>query len=122
MASVQHLEDRHPEGSIEALLERLPKRERPRADLVNLLRALPQRRLQALMRRHTSGDVNPRKPGVPDLVVYKTTPDGRPFAFRFVEVKRPNERLLPHQSAEIRFMRSIGMRAGVFRLKEVSHP
>jgi VRR-NUC domain len=75
-------------------------------------------RLRRLARRHAGGDVDPRHPGVPDLLVFKKSPAGTPYAFRFIEVKRPKERLRAHQSAEIAFMRKLGMRAGVLRLVE----
>lgn len=118
MAELRGLERRHPIEPFDALLERLVPPERPRAGLVKALRALPERRLDQLVNRHSNGDVDPRKPGVPDLFVFKTAADGRLFAPRFVEVKRPDERLLPHQAAELAFMRSIGLKAGVFRLRE----
>ncbi len=116
MGQLRYLEGRHPAATLDELLDRLAPLERPRSGLVRALRALPPRRLDQLIDRHANGAVDPRKPGVPDLAVYKQ--GSRPCAFRFVEVKRPDERLLPHQAAEIRFMRSIGLRAGVFRLKE----
>jgi hypothetical protein len=39
--------------------------------------------------------------------------------FLFVEVKRPDEHLMAHQAAELAFMRSLGLEAGVYRLREV---
>jgi VRR-NUC domain-containing protein len=94
---------------------------RNRPHLIEVLSTLPTGRLKRLARRHAGRDVDPKRPGVPDLLVYKKSPKG-PHAFRFVEVKRPHERLLAHQGAEIAFMRHLGMRAGVLRLVEAVAP
>lgn len=86
-----------------------------------LRRVLRPGDLQALIDRHTSGAVDPARPGTPDLVVYKRRPDGTPCGVRFVEVKRGGrdpERLAPHQLAELRFLKSLGLKAGVLRLEE----
>jgi len=42
------------------------------------------------------------------------------MAIRFVEVKRPRERLAAHQAREIAFMRRLKIRAGVVRLTETN--
>jgi hypothetical protein len=91
---------------------------RRRGALLGTVTHLPSSRLRQLAIRHSGPDVNPRRPGVPDLLVFKTTQRGKPYGFRFVEVKRANERLGRHQHAEISSMRSLGFKAGVLRLIE----
>ena len=92
---------------------------RQRPKLVEVLRtSFSISRLRRLAHRHAGADVDPKRPGVPDLLVFKRTSKGTPYAFRFVEVKRPKEKLAPHQRAEIAFMRELGMKAGVLRLIE----
>jgi hypothetical protein len=92
---------------------------RKRPNLLEVLRSsFSITRLRRLTRRHAGTDVDPRKPGVPDLLVFKKTSKGTPHGFRFVEVKRPKERIAAHQRAEIAFLRQLGMRAGVLRLIE----
>jgi hypothetical protein len=94
---------------------------RKRPKLIEILiSSFPTTRLRRLARRHAGGDVDPKKPGVPDLLVFKKSATGTPYAFRFVEVKRPDERLRAHQGREIAFMRHLGMKAGVLRLVEQS--
>jgi hypothetical protein len=59
-------------------------------------------------------------PGVPDLVLFeRSRMTHRLHRFLFVEVKRPDEHLMAHQAAELAFMRSLGLEAGVYRLREV---
>ena len=92
------------------------------ARVAEILRSvlLPQR-LQALVHRHTSGAVDAARPGTPDLVVFRRRPDATPYALRFVEIKRGgrnSERLMPHQLEELRFLGSLGFKAGVLRLEE----
>jgi hypothetical protein len=110
-----------PGTALDTLLDELATEGLPRlrkALVRDLLSWLSPRRLKALLDRHTNGTVDSRRPGVPDLFVFKRRPDRKPFAVRFVEVKRPREAVKPHQLAEIHFMRSIGLRAGVLRLIE----
>ena len=123
LARIEDLRAQEPGMSMETILERLAAEGAfpPSKPLVEgLLAGVPARRLAALMKRHTGGDVDPARPGVPDLFVFKRRPDGRPMATRFVEVKRPRERLMPHQLAEIAFMKSLRMKAGVLRLIEAN--
>jgi VRR-NUC domain len=91
---------------------------RKRAKLIAVLSTLSSTKLRKLASRHAGGEVDPKSPGVPDLITFKKSPAGTPYAFRFVEVKRPKEKLRAHQRAEIAFMRGLGMRAGVLRLVE----
>ena len=62
--------------------------------------------------------VDPESPGIPDLFLYSVDAGGRVASARFVEVKRPDERLLMSQVAELTFLRGLGLRAGVVRLVE----
>jgi hypothetical protein len=96
----------------------------PRAELVfDVFAAVSSSRLKAIIERHRrESEVDPVRPGVADLFLFKRRSDGAPYGVRFVEVKRPDERLQPHQIAELRFMRSIGFRAGVVRLLERPAP
>jgi hypothetical protein len=109
-------------GSIPAALagdELLVTTLRQRPNLLEVLRSsFSITRLRRLASRHGGADVDPKKPGVPDLLVFKKTSKGTPYGFRFVEVKRPKEKLAPHQRAEIAFLRQLGMKAGVLRLVE----
>ena len=56
------------------------------------------------------------KPGVPDLFLYAMCEDGRIESPRFVEVKKPEETLYPHQADELAFMSALGLDARVMRL------
>ena len=96
----------------------------PRPGLVrDLLSAVSPARLNLLLARHAPGsEVDPRRPGVPDLFLFKLRSDGAPWAVRFVEVKRPDEPLRPHQVAEIRFLRTLRFKAGMVRLIEQPGP
>ena len=121
LARIGELRAQEPGMPMETILERLAAEGAlpPSKPLVeDLLAGVSARRLSALMERHTGGAVDPARPGVPDLFVFKRRPDGRPMAIRFVEVKRPRERVMPHQLAEIAFMKSLHLKAGVLRLIE----
>jgi hypothetical protein len=102
--------------------ERLVATLRKREKLIAVLSTLSSTKLRKLASRHAGSQVDPKSPGVPDLIAFKKSPKGAPYAFRFVEVKRPKERLGAHQEAEIAFMRGLGMRAGVLRLVEQGAP
>ena len=105
----------------------LPTRSRPVVSVVALLRMLSEERLRKLIERHCPPDAADPL-GVPDLLLFRVTRSfqaetrGRLYAPRFVEVKRPRERLLPRQLEEIRFLRGLGLRAGVVRLVERKPP
>lgn len=122
MARLIELEVAAPEASLERLLKALPAEgfvRAPRAVLVRDLRgAVSSRRLRALIERHNGPAIDPTKPGVPDLFVFRRGPGVRLCAAKFVEVKRPKERVKPHQLAELNFMISLGLKAGVLRLIE----
>lgn len=62
---------------------------------------------------------DPKRFGTPDLFLYATEKaTGLPGIARFVEVKRPDERLKPHQREEITFLQAMGLHARVVRLME----
>jgi hypothetical protein len=128
MGTLEKLERAHPKADLGDLLKHseIEKTSRPKRGLVEALRAgLTPERLRKLIDRHTNGDVDPRHPGVPDLFVFKKRADGRPYAVRFVEVKRggsPPEKLMLHQLEEIQFLKRIGIKAGVLRLEERGSP
>jgi len=75
-------------------------------------------RVNDLIARHTSPE-RADKYGTPDLFLYMTpiTSSKAPF-IRFVEVKRPRERVRPDQWEEIDHLKSIGIPARVLRLIE----
>lgn len=74
-----------------------------------------RRALEPILLRHLLG-VDPGAPGIPDLFSYSLAPDGTVASARFVEVKRPVERVSKAQVDELRFLRSLGLRAGLVRL------
>lgn len=77
----------------------------------------PQR-LQAILAKHLSPE-HAGLSGVPDLFVYAIDlATGKPGIARFVEVKKPEERVSKVQLAEIAFLNELGLHARVLRLKE----
>ena len=78
-------------------------------------------RLHQLVARH---DDPARKdsPGVPDLFLFAWALDGRRVLGRFVEVKKPEERLLSSQVAELAFLNELGLKARELRLIERVKP
>ena len=110
--------ERHIEGHRDAMKKRhlsLPSA----AILKTLASDLGPDRLRQLVERHTA-DSRRGMSGVPDLYLYARaeTATGKPAFSRFVEVKKPSERILPDQNDEIAFMQSLGLRARVLRLIE----
>jgi hypothetical protein len=76
-------------------------------------------KVHALVTRHREPG-RAARPGVPDLCLFEFNRISEvQRRMVFVEVKRPGERLASHQADELRFMRSLGLTAGVFRLVEV---
>ena len=75
-------------------------------------------RLASLISRHTApGHIG--HSGTPDLFLYAINQaTGMPCMPRFVEVKRPGEKVSDDQQAEIEFLRDLGLQARVFRLIE----
>ena len=89
---------------------------------VNILLALFQvcgvQRLEALLLRHNS-PLRSEKFGTPDLFLFATRETTNQVNIaRFVEVKKPKERLSADQREEIEFLQSLGLHARVLRLHE----
>jgi len=91
---------------------------RPNVECLLAMGAYLKRRgiLQAILMRHQTAD--PSSPGIPDLFLYRLEADGKVAGARFIEVKRPKEPLLKSQLQELRFLRALGLKAGVVRLRE----
>ena len=84
-----------------------------------LLLDLGPDRVRQLIERHMSG-FHRGKSGVPDLYLFAKSalsPE-KPSFSRFVEVKRPKEKVSTDQVEEIDFMQSLGLKARVLRLIE----
>jgi len=76
-------------------------------------------RLQVLLDKHNSLE-HQGKSGVPDLFLYAThIQTGKPSIARFVEVKKPDEKVSQDQKDEIALLNSMGLHARVIRLKEL---
>jgi hypothetical protein len=75
-------------------------------------------RLQNIIKRHN----DPSRTeifGTPDLFLFATNSKTKEIhEAHFVEVKRPDEKLSDWQEDEISFLKSLGLQAGVYRLKE----
>jgi hypothetical protein len=95
----------------------------PNAEQLKLLfDALGPTNLKMIMERHLAPERGDRF-GTPDLFLYACKHSTNAYSFsRFVEVKRPSERISPDQKEEIAFLRNLGLRARVFRLIERSTP
>lgn len=93
--------------------------ELPSADCLRaIFTVIGAERLHRLVQRHTSPDREGRS-GVPDLFVYAVKLDSDKVTMaRFVEVKKPEERISADQLEEIDFLRSMGLHARVLRLVE----
>ena len=77
------------------------------------------RRLQVLIDKHTSKEHEGRS-GVPDLFLFAaSTVTGDPSIARFVEVKKPGEKISQDQIDEIELLNSMGLHARVMRLVEM---
>lgn len=74
-------------------------------------------RLRRLVERHADPGRH-EEPGVPDLFLYAVNANGKVETPRFVEVKRPTERVRDGQREEIAFLQSLGVEAQVLRLIE----
>lgn len=87
-----------------------------------MFRGLGSGRLETLIARHTDPE-RKDKYGTPDLFLYiwLSNSSGAP-TIRFVEVKKPRERLHPDQREEIESLNSIGIPARVLRLIERDCP
>jgi hypothetical protein len=77
-------------------------------------------RMQVLLDKHNSNE-HQGKSGVPDLFLYAThIQTGKPSIARFVEVKKPDEKVSKDQKDEIALLNSTGIHARVVRLVEKS--
>jgi hypothetical protein len=77
------------------------------------------KRLQVLIDKHTSKEHEGRS-GVPDLFLFAaSTITGKPSIARFVEVKKPGEKISQDQIDEIELLNSMGLHARVMRLVEM---
>jgi hypothetical protein len=75
-------------------------------------------RMQVLLDKHNSLE-HQGKSGVPDLFLYAThIKTGKTSIARFVEVKKPDEKVSQDQKDEIALMNCIGLHARVIRLVE----
>ena len=79
-------------------------------------------RLKVLIDKHTSKEHEGRS-GVPDLFLFAaSTVTGKPSIARFVEVKKPGEKISQDQIDEIELLNSMGLHARVMRLVEMPKP
>lgn len=86
--------------------------------LFSLFQICGPEKIQVLLDKHTSKE-HEGKSGVPDLFLYATNKlTGKPTIARFVEVKKPDEKISPEQRAEIALLNSMGLHARVMRLIE----
>ena len=86
--------------------------------LFSLFQTCGPQKIQVLLDKHTSKE-HEGKSGVPDLFLYATNRlTGKPTIARFVEVKKPDEKISPEQRAEIALLNSMGLHARVMRLIE----
>lgn len=92
----------------------------PHASILHaLIQTVGQSRIKAIVDRHNEPSRAERF-GTPDLFLFAwLNATGLPTMARFVEVKKPRERISPDQSEEIKFLKSIGLKARVLRLIEV---
>ena len=76
-------------------------------------------RMQVLLDKHNSLE-HQGKSGVPDLFLYAThIQTGKPSIARFVEVKKPDEKVSQDQKNEIELLNSMRLHARVIRLNEL---
>lgn len=86
--------------------------------LFSLFQICGPEKIQVLLDKHTSKE-HEGKSGVPDLFLYATNKlTGKHTIARFVEVKKPDEKISPEQRAEIALLNSMGLHARVMRLIE----
>ena len=91
----------------------------PNADVLHsIISALGPKKLQQILDRHLDPG-RAGKFGTPDLFLFaKKKSETRVAFYRFVEVKKPKERVSNDQHEEIAFLRSIGIQARILRLIE----
>ncbi|MGE5359808.1 MAG: VRR-NUC domain-containing protein [Bacteroidales bacterium] len=86
------------------------------ANLCTLVRYLLGRGVLDKILDHHRADR--KSPGIPDLFLFRLSKTKRLHDAKFVEVKKPDEQVLPSQHKEIEFLQSIGLQAGIVRLDE----
>jgi len=90
----------------------------PNAKVVyTIFQCLGIQRLTKILNRHLIDDGG-KTSGTPDLFLYQLKIGTRRAKFIFVEVKKSDEPLKPHQRDEIQFLRQIGVPAREFRFSE----
>jgi hypothetical protein len=91
----------------------------PNADVLHsIISALGSKKLQQILDRHLD-PARTERFGTPDLFLFAKKKSDTGVAFyRFVEVKKPKERVSNDQHEEIAFLRSIGIQARILRLIE----
>ena len=88
------------------------------SNVIEVFKSLETFQLQSILDRHTNPD-RMDKYGTPDLFLFTSHKATHSISRAcFVEVKRPGEKLSDDQISEINFLRDIGLKARVFRLKE----
>jgi hypothetical protein len=96
----------------------------PAAETLEVMfRALGPERIRQLVERHRVRNRDETQYGIPDLFLYMLPSRGRGTpVVRFVEVKKPYERVRPDQRDEIDFLNQLGLPARVLRLIERECP
>ena len=88
------------------------------SNIIEIFKNLEIYQLQSILDRHLDPD-RVDKYGTPDLFLYTSHKTTHSISRAcFVEVKRHNEALSNDQKSEINFLRGIGLKSRVFRLKE----
>jgi hypothetical protein len=88
------------------------------SNLIEVFRSLETHQLQLILDRHLDPDRDDQY-GTPDLFLFTSHKTTHAISRTcFVEVKRPGEKLSDAQKNEINFLRNIGLKSRVFRLKE----
>ena len=89
------------------------------SNVIEVFKSLEIFQLQSILERHTNPD-RMDKYGTPDLFLFTSHKATRSISRAcFVEVKRHDEVLSNDQINEINFLRNIGLKSRVFRLKEL---
>ena len=88
------------------------------SNIIEVFKSLEIQQLQSILDRHLDPN-RIDKYGTPDLFLYVSHTTNYSISMAcFVEVKRPKEKLSDDQKNEINYLRSVGLKARVFRLKE----
>ena len=88
------------------------------SNIIEVFKSLETVQLQSILDRHLDPN-RIDKYGTPDLFLYVSHTTNYSISMAcFVEVKRPKEKLSDDQKNEINYLRSVGLKARIFRLKE----